>query len=58
MPYEQISVHSSPFFSWFSPTHGILCKIYLNVGWQRVQISCFCLIISGEPAAHCTLEMS
>ena len=29
----------------FFPTHGIFCKIYLNGGWCRVQISCFCLII-------------
>ena len=27
------SVHNSPFFPWFSPTHGVLCKIYLNGGW-------------------------
>ena len=26
------SIQSSPFFSWFSPTHDILCKIYLNDG--------------------------
>ena len=40
------SVYSGPFFQCFSPTHGILCKIYLNDGCWRVQISYFCLIIS------------
>ena len=40
------SVYSGPFFPCFSPTHGNLCKIYLNDGWWRVQISCFCLVIS------------
>ena len=40
------SVYSGPFFPCFSPTHGILCKIYLNDGWRQVQISCFCLVIS------------
>ena len=29
-------------------THGILCKIYLNGGWWRVQISYFCLVISWK----------
>ena len=32
--------------SMFSPQHSILCKIYLNGRWWRVQISHFCLIIS------------
>ena len=46
MPYEQISIQPSILFSWFSPTHGILWKIYLNGVWWRVQISYSCLIIS------------
>ena len=29
IPYEQISTWQS-FFLWFSPTHAISCKIYLN----------------------------
>ena len=40
------SVSSSPFFPWFPSTHGMLCKMYLNGGWWRVQISYCCLIIS------------
>ena len=40
------SVHTCPLFPWLSPTPGILCKIYLNGGQSRVQISYFCLIIS------------
>ena len=32
MPYNQINRQQS-IFPWFSPTHGVLCKIYFRGGW-------------------------
>ena len=50
------SVYSSLIFLWFSSIHGILGKIYLNVGWWQAQISYFCHIISWS-ISHSHLDI-